>query len=200
MVYWAARLRWTSSTGAALLRPSWRRFSSSCSYSGAAITGSADMGGVDLPRALLDLGQVEHPRRLARRRRRQGGRPPAGLAHGAHVVGAHLGDLLQGQLHGRLVPLAEQLANLVQVVGGVAAQPLDAALHEPLVLRERPQERLPLVGQVAGVAGPIQPLLVLGQAGGVSDAVQQPVAGDLAVAAHHAQLVADLLAVDQLAR
>src|SRR5215831_9030099 len=140
MECWAARLRWTSSTGATLLRPSWRRFSSSCSYSGAAMTASADMGGVHLQRALLDLRQVEHSRRLCWCRRRQGGRPTAGLAHRAHVVGAHQRHLLQGDVQGRLVPLPEQLADLVQVVGGVAAQPLDAALYEPLVLRERVEE------------------------------------------------------------
>src|SRR5437763_4894893 len=182
-----------------LPRPSRRRFSWSCSYSGAAIASSAHMVGVDLQRALFDLRQIQRAGPWCWLGWWQAGRPSARLTNGADMVGAHQGHLFEGGVDGCVAPLVEQLANLVQVVGGVAAQPLDAALDEPFVLGERAQERLPLIGKVAGVAGPVEAFLVLGQVGDAPPPLEQLVTGDLLVPGDDRALVADLLAVHQLA-
>ncbi len=131
--------------------------------------------------------------------RRQGGCPPAGQANGADVTGPHEHDLLKDQVDVIPAPFADQLADLAEVVGGVAAESLDAALDEALMVREELQESFPLVGRVARVAGSEEPLCVLRQLGGPTDASEQIVPGQFLAGEHDREPVADLLAEDTTA-
>ncbi|MHB8590283.1 MAG: hypothetical protein ACYDA0_15795 [Candidatus Dormibacteraceae bacterium] len=60
--------------------------------------------------------------------RGQGGDATKGLAHGAHVEGAHEHRLLDSEVVVVVAPIADQFAHVVQVVSGVAAEAFDAAV------------------------------------------------------------------------